>query len=67
MNNIGLYLLVPLAPLLGAILAGLFGKVLGRAGSHRVTILLVAVSFFASLAIFLEVQAGNTFNGTVYR
>ena len=28
-----LYLLVPLAPLAGAILAGLFGKTIGRAGA----------------------------------
>ncbi|MDD4910831.1 MAG: NADH-quinone oxidoreductase subunit L [Sideroxydans sp.] len=61
-----LYLIVPLAPLLGAIAAGLFGKVLGRAWSHRITISLVAVSFFASLAIFQDVSAGNHFNGPVY-
>ena len=61
-----LYLLVPLAPLLGAILAGLFGKWLGRAWSHRITIALVAVSFFASVAIFEDVQAGHIFNGPVY-
>jgi NADH-quinone oxidoreductase subunit L len=33
-----LYLLVPLAPLLGAVLAGFFGSILGRAGAHIVTI-----------------------------
>jgi len=62
-----IYLLVPLAPLLGAIAAGLFGKVLGRTWSHRVTILLVGVSFLASLSIFQDVQAGHTFNGPVYQ
>src|SRR5512137_2158618 len=62
-----LYLLVPLAPLVGAIAAGLFGKVLGRAWSHRVTIGLVAVSFIASLANCQHVQAGHQFNGTVYK
>ncbi|MBI5890755.1 MAG: NADH-quinone oxidoreductase subunit L [Nitrosomonadales bacterium] len=62
-----LYLLVPLAPLVGALAAGLFGKVLGRAWSHRITIALVAVSFFASLAIFQDVMAGHVFNGTVYK
>ena len=30
-----LYLLVPLAPLAGAIIAGLFGRAIGRAGAHR--------------------------------
>jgi NADH-quinone oxidoreductase subunit L len=61
-----LYLLVPLAPLMGAIVVGLFGKVLGRVWSHRVTIALVAVSFFASVAIFRDVQAGHVYNGSVY-
>ena len=61
-----LYLLVPLAPLFGAIVAGLFGKVVGRAGAHSVTILGVAVSFLASIVIFQDVQAGNVFNGTLY-
>ena len=45
-----LYLLVPLAPLAGAILAGLFGKQIGRAGAHVVTILGVAIAFVASIA-----------------
>lgn len=61
-----LYLVVPLAPLLGAIAAGLFGKWLGRTWSHRITIALVAVSFAASVAIFQDVSAGNLFNGPVY-
>jgi len=61
-----LYLIVPLAPLVGAIAAGLFGKVLGRNWSHRITIALVGVSFAASVAIFQDVMAGNTFNGPVY-
>ena len=34
-----LYLIVPFAPLVGAIVAGLFGKQIGRAGAHSVTIL----------------------------
>ena len=62
-----LYLLVPLAPLVGALAAGLFGNVLGRAWSHRITIALVAVSFLASLAIYQDVMAGHLFNGTVYK
>ncbi len=61
-----LYLVVPLAPLVGAILAGLFGKAIGRTGSHVVTILGVAIAFVASVLIYQDVQAGNTFNGTVY-
>lgn len=61
-----LYLLVPLAPLVGAIIAGLFGNIVGRTFSHCITILLVAVSFVASVFIYQDVMAGNTFNGTVY-
>jgi len=66
MTKLNLYLLVPLAPLFGAMAAGLFGNLLGRVWSHRITILMVAVSFFTSLYIFNDVQAGNTFNGSVY-
>ncbi len=61
-----LYLLVPLAPLAGAILAGLFGKAIGRSGAHIVTILGVAVALVASLVVYQDVQAGNTFDGTIY-
>ena len=56
----GLYLIVPFAPLLGAIIAGLFGRSVGRAGAHWITILLVAVSFGASILILLDVLDGNT-------
>jgi NADH-quinone oxidoreductase subunit L len=42
-----LYLIVPLAPLAGSLIAGLFGKTIGRAGAHWVTIIGVAVAFGA--------------------
>ena len=61
-----LYLIVPLAPLIGAIVAGLFGRAIGRAGAHWVTIIGVAVAFLASLAVMQDVLAGNTFNGPLY-
>jgi NADH-quinone oxidoreductase subunit L len=61
-----LYLLVPLAPLAGAIVAGLFGKWIGRAGAHWITIMGVAVSLLASWFIFQDVERGNTYNGAVY-
>jgi len=61
-----LYLLVPMAPLLGAVLAGFFGRALGRRGSHVVTILGVAISFIASVVIAQDVFAGHYFNGTLY-
>ncbi|MFN4329784.1 MAG: NADH-quinone oxidoreductase subunit L [Limnobacter sp.] len=62
-----LYLIIPFAPLLGSILAGLFGKQIGRRGAHTVTILGVAVSLVASILVFQDVMAGNTFNGTLYQ
>lgn len=61
-----LYLLVPIAPLIGALAAGLFGRYIGAVWSHRVTIVLVFVSFVASTIIFWDVLNGNEFNGTVY-
>jgi NADH-quinone oxidoreductase subunit L len=62
-----IYLLVPLAPLAGAVLAGLLGWKLGRGFAHTVTILGVAVAFALSAFVVLpDVLAGNRFNGTVY-
>jgi len=61
-----LYLLVPLAPLFGAIIAGLFCRVIPRWVAHTVTIAGVAISLIASVVIFQDVQAGHTFNGAVY-
>jgi NADH-quinone oxidoreductase subunit L len=61
-----LYLLVPLAPLAGALIAGLLGGAIGRAWSHRVTIMGVLIAFLASVYVFVDVLHGNTWNGTVY-
>jgi NADH-quinone oxidoreductase subunit L len=61
-----LYLLVPMAPLAGALIAGLFGWAIGRTLSHLVTIAGVAIACWASWVIFQDVQAGHVFNGTVY-
>jgi NADH-quinone oxidoreductase subunit L len=61
-------LAIPLAPLLGAIIAGLFGKQIGRAGAHTVTILGVGVSFALSAMIFKQfaIDGAAPFNGSVY-
>jgi NADH-quinone oxidoreductase subunit L len=65
-----LLLLVPLAPLAGAIVAGLFGQLIGRANAHRITILGVAISFAISAYVFKlvwEQPAGvPLFNQTLY-
>ncbi|MDR1854659.1 MAG: NADH-quinone oxidoreductase subunit L [Azoarcus sp.] len=66
MDMKSLYLLVPLAPLAGALISGLFGKLIGRTGAHVVAIAGVLVAFVASVLIYQDVQAGNTFNGAIY-
>ncbi len=66
MEMTSLYLLVPLAPLGGAILAGLFGKQIGRTGAHVVTVLGVTIAFIASAMIYFDVQSGHLYNGSVY-
>lgn len=61
------YLLVPLASLAGSIIAGFFGKKIGRSGAHTVTILGVTISFILSVGVLFDVmQNGNTFNGEIY-
>jgi NADH-quinone oxidoreductase subunit L len=61
-----LYLLVPLAPLAGAIAAGLGGWALSRRAAHWITILGMLVCVAASVVVYLDVMAGNHFNGALY-
>ncbi len=63
-----IYLAIVLSPLIGSLLAGLFGKVIGRSGAHWVTIIGVAVSFVLSVYVFkhMVIDGGESFNGTVY-
>ncbi len=61
-----LYLLVPLAPLVGAIIAGLLGWLIGRRATHWVAIIGMTVSTVAAFLVFRDVLAGNMFNGPVY-
>ncbi|MES2561832.1 MAG: NADH-quinone oxidoreductase subunit L [Pseudomonadota bacterium] len=61
-----LYLLVPLAPLVGALLAGLFGWVVGRRGAHIVTIACMIVCVVSAGYVYYDVLQGNTYNGAVY-
>ena len=66
-----LMLLVPLAPLAGSLVAGLFGtrffgNLIGRTTSHSVTIMGVLVAFLISLHALAEVIGGATYNGTLY-
>lgn len=63
---------IALAPLLGAILAGLFGtgflgNFVSRRGSHMVTIALVAFSALASVYVLYNVVVNDAyFNGNLY-
>jgi NADH-quinone oxidoreductase subunit L len=69
--NPNLLLAVPLAPLAGSLIAGLFGtkffgNKVGRATSHTVTILGVLIAFIISFQTLLAVTDGAKFNGTIY-
>ena len=61
-----LLLMVVLAPLAGALVAGLAGKVVGRRGAHALTILGVLVAFIGSVMVLTQVAAGARFNATIY-
>ncbi|QGZ54259.1 NADH-quinone oxidoreductase subunit L [Paraburkholderia acidiphila] len=64
--NETLLLAIPLAPLAGSLIAGLFGKTVGRAGAHTVTILGVAIAFVLSCITLFDVMGGASFNATIY-
>src|SRR5689334_20968173 len=61
-----IYLLIPLLPLIAAVIVGLFGRKLPRASAHWLTIAGVAASFALSVCVFTDVLKGNIYNGTVY-
>ncbi len=66
MQNV--YLAIALSPLFGAIIAGLFGRKIGRAGAHWVTIIGVAIAFLLSLLVLQHhvLNGAEPYNGTVY-
>ena len=61
-----LYLIVPLAPLAGAIIAGLLCRTLSNRAAHSITIACMLVSTAGAAAVFYDVLQGHVFNGTVY-
>ena len=61
-----LYLLVPLAPLAGALIAGLLGWLIGRRASHVVTIAGMVISVAASFLVLRDVLAGHNSNWSLY-
>ncbi len=70
--NIPVLCAIPLAPLIGSIIAGFFGTKLGgnrigQGACQFVTILGVAIAFALSCNVLVQVMDGFYFNGTVYR
>ena len=70
--NPQMLLAVPLAPLAGAAIAGLFGtkflgNLVGRKTSHTVTILGVLIALIISIQTLLAVVDGAGFNGNLYQ
>jgi NADH-quinone oxidoreductase subunit L len=63
-----IYLTIALAPLAAAVIAGLFGRTIGRGGSHSVTIAGVALSCALSAYVLwkLVVDGMEPYNGAVY-
>jgi NADH-quinone oxidoreductase subunit L len=60
-------LTIVLAPLFASIIAGLFGKWVGRTGAHTVTIAGVALSCALSVKVLWDLlQGGPVFDGAVY-
>jgi len=66
--NLTHLVLIPLLPLVGAILAGLLGRVIGRVGAHTVTILAVAISCALSFQVLKQIYLDGVpaFDGPVY-
>ena len=62
-----LLLTIPLAPLAGALLAGLAGKQVGTRGAHTATILGVLIAFIGSCFVLQQVLEGARYNGTIYQ
>ncbi|MEM8982808.1 MAG: NADH-quinone oxidoreductase subunit L [Pseudomonadota bacterium] len=64
-----IHLIIVLAPLAASIIAGLGGRIIGRAGAHWVTILGVAVSAVCSVLVLkhLVLDGGTAENYTLYR
>jgi NADH-quinone oxidoreductase subunit L len=62
-----IYLTIVLAPLLASIIAGLFGRAVGKRGAHSVTILGVGVSCVLSFYVLFRFATGmQPFDATVY-
>jgi len=61
-----IYLLIPLACLVVAIIAGFWGNKIGNKATHRITITGVGLSFVLSVVVLFDVLDGHSFNGSIY-
>jgi NADH-quinone oxidoreductase subunit L len=63
-----IYLIIALAPLVGAIFAGFLGSLLGRMATNVVTILGVLISTVLSMYVFNYhvLEGGDAFNENIY-
>src|SRR5882672_8578123 len=61
-----LYLIIPLAPLAGALVAGLLCMKISNRAAHSITIFGMVVSTIAAAVVFYDVLQGHTYNGPVY-
>jgi len=64
----GIHLTIVLAPLLAAVVAGLFGRQIGRAGAHWITVLAVGLSFVLSVLVLKNLywDGGEPSNYNLY-
>jgi len=64
----GIHLTIVLAPLVAAIIAGLFGRQIGRAGAHWITIIAVGLSFVLSALVLKDLywDGGQAENYSLY-
>jgi NADH-quinone oxidoreductase subunit L len=63
-----IYLTIALAPLAASVVAGLFGRTIGRAGAHSITIAAVGLSCVLSCYVLYQIlfQGQAPYNGVVY-
>jgi len=61
-----LYLIIPLAPLAGALVAGLLCMKISNRAAHSITIFGMLVSTIGAAVVFYDVLQGHTYNGSVY-
>ena len=62
---INYYLTIVLAPLAAAVISGLFGKRIGRAGAHWITILAVGTSCILSMYVLKEMFWGGAYGENI--